>query len=228
MHIIPRGQKGDNKFMLISLNQQFPTEPSSTAKFSRSTIGNSHAVPSVHLRHYTRLDSFKHAILAPFSPLGSFFFLTFKCLYRVLKAIMFSSICPIYPAPSWLQSSFHQWVWTHKCWHRDYLPCEEQFNQINLWEIPSASSLQSPTVKDWHNLRAYGICSLPPLPGGRYLIPQVAQSCFPNWAWLLCNAHPPTSGKGQSWRTRVGWGRRLLSFSTPRSWQPCSLHGSLW
>lgn len=74
MHIIPRGQKGDNKFMLISLNQQFPTEPSSTAKFSRSTIRNSHAVPSVHLRHYTRLDSFKHAIWAPFSPLGSFFF----------------------------------------------------------------------------------------------------------------------------------------------------------
>lgn len=80
------------------------------------------------------------------------FFLTFKCLYRVLKAIMFSSICPIYTAPSWLQSSFHQWVWTHKCWHRDYPPCEEQFNQINLWEVPSASSLQSPTAKGWHNL----------------------------------------------------------------------------
>lgn len=33
----------------------------------------------------------------------------------------------------------------------DYLSCEEQFNQINLWEVPSASSPQSPTAKDWHH-----------------------------------------------------------------------------
>lgn len=66
MHSISRGQKGDNKFVLTSLNQQFPTEPSSRAKFSRNTIGNHHAVPSVHLRHYAHLDNLKHPILASF------------------------------------------------------------------------------------------------------------------------------------------------------------------
>lgn len=90
-----------------------------------------------------------------FSPFFSTELLFFA--FRGLYLIMLGSICPIYPAPSWLQRSFRQWVWTHKCWHRDYLPCEEQFNHINLWEIPSASSLQIPTAKDWHNLTAYGV-----------------------------------------------------------------------
>lgn len=93
----------------------------------------------------------------PFFSTELLFLLAFRFLYRVLKAIMLGSICPIYPAPTWLQRSFRQWVWTHECWHGDYLPCEERFNQINLWEIPSASSLQSPTAKDRHNLTAYSM-----------------------------------------------------------------------
>lgn len=148
MHIISRGQKGDNTFVLTPLNQQFPTEPSSRAKFSRSTIGI-HGVPSVHLRHCTHLDRFKHPILALFLHWVPFFWLLNVCT-ECWKPRCSAVSALLIQLPAGCRVAFISGSELTNA-DTDYLSCEEQFNQINLWEVPSASSPQSPTAKDWHH-----------------------------------------------------------------------------
>lgn len=233
MHIISRGQKGDNKFVLTSLNEQFPTERSSRAKFSRSTIGNRHAVPSVHLRHYAHLDSFKHPILAPFSPPGSFSFWLSNVCTECWKPLCSAVSALFIQLPAGFRVAFISGSELTNADTEIIHPVKNSLTRLICGRSPQplpCTALQQRIgiIYDWHNhkiaLSAHGVCS----PRGSYPIPQGARSSFPNWAWLLCSAHPPPSVKGQSWRTVLRWGRRLHSFSIPWSWQPCSQHSILW
>lgn len=220
----PGGAEMTINLQLISLNQQFSPETYSRAKFSRSTSRNSHALPSVHLRHYAHAGRLK--LWSLFSPLSSFFFSpALRGLYRVLKAIMLGSICPIYAAPSWLRRSFRQWVWSQMltqiiCPMKNSLTgliCGRSHHPLSCRALQWRTSIISQPGM-WSSQEE--AISFPTMPNPVFL------SCFGPFAEPTISFWGSTSLKDT--RGCGGMGLETApSFSTPWRSQSCSQHSIL-
>lgn len=223
MHIISIGWRADNKFMLISLNQQFPTENNSRPKFSRSTSGNSHAVPSVHLTHCACMDRYKHPTLVPFSPLSScFFWLSEVCTecWKPLSALFIQ-------LPAGCRGAF---VSGSEFTNADTeIICPVKNSLTRLICGRSHQRLPCRALQ-----RRTGIISQPIVcsPPRRKLseFPRMPNPVFLAWLGPLAAPTIPLR-QGPAWRDIRGWGglwgrRTAPSFSTPWSWQPCSQHSA--